>query len=135
MTNPMPRRVLIVDDSPSVRKALSSLLISGGFSVCGEAEDGAQAIEKAKQMRPDMIVLDFSMPVMDGIHAALALKQIMPHAPLILFTALRSRALEIEALAAGIAAVVSKEDPSALVSKAHELVSKAETALAQEKGV
>ena len=50
-------------------------------------------------------------------------------------TALRSRALEIEALAAGIAAVVSKEDPSALVSKAHELVSKAETALAQEKGV
>ena len=129
-------RVLIVDDSPALRRALRCHIERHPeLEVCGEADNGQAAIEKFRQLKPDFVILDFSMPVMDGIHAALALKQIMPHAPLILFTALRSRALEIEALAAGIAAVVSKEDPSALVSKAHELVSKAETALAQEKGV
>jgi two-component system chemotaxis response regulator CheY len=119
----MPKRVLIADDSPSVRKVVCGLLTSDGFAVCGEAGDGAQAIEKAKEMGPDMIVLDFAMPVMDGIHAAMALKQIMPYVPLVLFTAHDSSALATEALAAGITAVVSKEDLSDLLSKAHELLS------------
>lgn len=126
----MPKRVLIVDDSPSVRKVVCGLLTFEGFSVCGEAGDGAQAIEKAREVEPDIIVLDFAMPVMDGIHAAKALQQIMPHVPLILFTAHASSALEEDALAAGIAAVVSKEDTSAIVSKAHELLSKVEARLA-----
>jgi len=126
----MPKRILVVDDSPSVRKVVCGLLALRGFSVCGEAGDGAQAIEKAKEMRPDMIVLDFAMPVMDGIRAATVLKQIMPHVPLVLFTAHDSSALATEALAAGITAVVSKEDSSALVSKAHELLSQAEARLA-----
>ncbi len=82
----MPKSVLIVDDNPLVRRAVRGLFTFDGFVVCGEAGDGAQAIEKAKQTRPDVIVLDFSMPVMDGIRAAKALKQIMPDVPLILFT-------------------------------------------------
>ena len=126
----MPKRILVVDDSPSVRKVVCGLLALRGFSVCGEAGDGAQAIEKAKEMRPDMIVLDFAMPVMDGIHAAKALQQIMPHVPLILFTAHASSSLEVDALVAGIAAVVSKEDTWALVSKAHELLNQVEARLA-----
>jgi CheY-like chemotaxis protein len=77
----MPKRVLIVDDSPSLRKMVFLLFTSNGFSICGEAENGAQAIEKARQTRPDIIVLDYSMPVMDGIRAAQSLKQLMPRVP------------------------------------------------------
>jgi CheY-like chemotaxis protein len=122
--SPTSNRVLIVDDNPLVRKAASSLFTLDGFSVCGEAGDGAQAIEVAKQTRPDIIVLDFSMPVMDGIRAAKALRRIMPHVPLILFTAHAGSALEKDALAAGITAIISKQqDASDLVTKAHELLS------------
>lgn len=119
----MLRRVLIVDDHRVVRKAVCRLLASGGFSVCGEAENGRQAIEQAKQLRPDLIVLDFSMPIMDGIQAAKALKQIMPEVPIILFTGHAGRALEVEAFAAGIASVFSKDrDISDLVTEAHALL-------------
>jgi DNA-binding NarL/FixJ family response regulator len=122
--SPTSKRVLIADDNPLVRKAVCSLFTFDGFSVCGEAGDGAQAIEEARQTRPDMIVLDFSMPVMDGIRAAKALKQIMPDVPIILFTAHASGALEEDALAAGIAAIISKQQgASELVTKAHELLS------------
>ena len=120
----MLKRVLIVDDNALVRKAVCSLVTLDGFSVCGEAGDGAQAIEEARQTRPDVIVLDFSMPVMDGIRAAKALKQIMRHVPLILFTAHASRSLETDALAAGIAAIISKQQGAPdLVTKAHKLLS------------
>jgi Response regulator receiver domain len=66
----MTKRVLIVDDSPSLRKMVFILFTSNGYSICGEAENGAQAIERARETRPDIIVLDYSMPVMDGIRAA-----------------------------------------------------------------
>lgn len=119
----MPKRVLIVDDSPSLRKLVFILFTSNGFSICGEAENGAQAIEKARETRPDIIVLDYSMPVMNGIRAAKSLKQLMPRVPLLLFTVHDSRVLEKEALAAGVAAVVSKEKASELILKAHALLS------------
>ena len=119
----MPKRVLIADDSPSVRKLVLVLFKSNGFSICGEAENGAQAIEKARQTRPDIIVLDYSMPVMDGIRAAKSLKQLMPRVPLLLFTVHDSWVLEKEALAAGVAAIVSKEKASDLIIKARTLLS------------
>jgi DNA-binding NarL/FixJ family response regulator len=119
----MLSRVLIVDDSRVVREAVCSRFAAGGFSVCGTAEDGRQAIEQAKQLRPDLIVLDFSMPVMDGIQAAKALKQIMPDVPIILYTAHASSALEKDAFAAGIASVIPKNrDISSLVAEAHALL-------------
>ena len=121
----MSKRVLIVDDHALVRKSICYLFASNGFSVCGEAEDGPQAIEKAEQMQPDLIVLDFSMPKMNGIEAAKALKEIMPHVPLILFTSHASSVVEREALAAGIAAVVSKqENKSDVIIKANALLSR-----------
>ena len=119
----MPKRVLIVDDSPLVRKMVFFLFASNGFSICGEAENGAQAIEKARQTRPDIIVLDYSMPVMDGIRAAKSLTRLMPRVPLLLFTVHVSRLLEKEALAAGVAAIVSKEETSDLIAKARTLLS------------
>jgi len=119
----MPMRVLIVDDSVVIRESLRRLFSSEGFTVCDVAEDGAQAIEKATQTEPDLIVLDFSMPVMNGIQAAKTLKRLMPRVLLILFTAHATSALEEEALAAGISAVVSKQkDPFDLVTKAKALL-------------
>jgi two-component system chemotaxis response regulator CheY len=119
----MPKRVLIVDDSPSFRKLVFILFTSHGFSICGEAENGAQAIEKARQTRPDIIVLDYSMPVMDGIRAAQSLKQLMPRGPLLLFTVYDSLVLQEEALAAGVSAIVSKEKASDLIIQAQVLLS------------
>ena len=105
----MQKRVLIADDSGIARRAICRLIASGGFSVCGEAEDGREAIEQARKLRPDLIVLDFSMPIMNGIQAAKVLKQITPDVPIILYTAHASNVLQKEAFAAGITSVVSKD--------------------------
>jgi two-component system, chemotaxis family, chemotaxis protein CheY len=131
----MPKRVLIVDDSPSIRKMVFILFTSNGFSVCGEAENGAQAIEKARETRPDIIVLDYRMPVMDGIRAAKSLKQLMPRVPLLLFTVHDSGRLEKEALAAGVTAIVSKEYACDLVAIAVKLLNGNYTAEARSANV
>ena len=83
----MPKkRVFIVDDHPSIRFLLTSLVETEDFTVCGEAVDGRDAIEKAPQANPDLILLDFSMPTMNGGEAAVVLKRLMPQVPIILFT-------------------------------------------------
>ena len=119
----MQKRVLIADDNGIARRAICRLIASGGFSVCGEAEDGRKAIEQARKLQPDLIVLDFSMPVMNGLQAAKVLKQITPEVPIILYTAHASGILEKEALAAGITSVVSKDqETSDLVTEAGALL-------------
>lgn len=119
----MLKRVLVADDNSIARRAICRLIASGGFSVCGEAEDGSKAIEQARKLRPDLIVLDFSMPVMNGLQAAKALKKITPDVPIILYTAHASGVLEKEALAAGITSVVSKDqETSDLVTEAGALL-------------
>jgi CheY-like chemotaxis protein len=80
------KRIFIVDDSPSIRFLLGSLVETEEFTVCGEAVDGRDAIEKAPQANPDLILLDFSMPRMNGGEAAVVLKRLMPQVPIILFT-------------------------------------------------
>lgn len=83
----MPKRILIVDDLPELRKLIRAFLEEElGFHVCGEAIDGFDAIEKAKDLKPDLIVLDLSMPRMNGIEAAPRLKKILPNTPIIIFT-------------------------------------------------
>jgi len=79
---------LIVDDSAHVRQALCELFQrEADFDVCGEAENGKKAIENARELRPDLIVLDLSMPVMNGFDAARVLKRVMPTVPLIMYGA------------------------------------------------
>jgi DNA-binding NarL/FixJ family response regulator len=84
----MPKkRILIVDDHPSMRFLIRSLVESDDdFAVCGDAADGVDAIEKAKQLVPDLILLDFAMPRMTGGEVAVILKRRMPQTPIILFT-------------------------------------------------
>jgi len=103
--------VLIVDDHPAIRRALRVAFESqAGFTVCGEAEDGFDAIGKARKLAPDLIILDLRMPVMDGLEAARLLKRLFPQIPLMMLTCYHSSATEKQALASGVTAVFSKPD-------------------------
>jgi DNA-binding NarL/FixJ family response regulator len=111
---------LVVDDHEVIRRQLRSLFDSDPeFVVCGEAVHGVDAIDKAQQLSPDLIILDLSMPEMNGLEAASALRYMMPTVPLFLLTAHYSRELELTALASGVCAVFSKhEDLDSLVARA-----------------
>ena len=116
--------VLVVDDSVPVRRTIRNLLNSiEDFEVCGEAENGREGILKAEELRPDLIILDLSMPVMNGLDAARILHRILPAVPMILFSGHGALLKEEEAKCIGISALVSKEDAvGTLVGKARSLV-------------
>jgi CheY-like chemotaxis protein len=83
----MSNGILIVDDNANIRRLLRSFVEGNtAFAVCGEAENGAEAIEKAKELQPDLILLDLGLPGMSGTDAASFLKRIVPHVKIILFT-------------------------------------------------
>jgi len=107
----MVRSVLIADDQEIIRHMLCFLFASqSDFEVCGEAENGQEAVEMAQVLSPDLILLDLSMPVMNGIEAACELKKLMPMTPIIVFSEFSDVFSEREARKAGIAARVSKTD-------------------------
>jgi DNA-binding NarL/FixJ family response regulator len=118
------RSVLIVDDNAVIRQALCEVFKrDGDFEICGEAENGKEAVEKAQELHPDLIVLDLSMPVMNGLDAARALKRLMPTVPLIMFSEYSDAFCEQEARSAGISTLISKsEHVSVLVEKARSLL-------------
>lgn len=120
----MAGSVLIVDDNEFMRATLRRLFASQpDFEVCGEAEDGRQAIDKASQLYPDLIVMDLSMPQMSGIEAARILSHLMPTVPIIIFSEYSDVLSEQEASSLGIAAVVSKsEQISALLGEARTML-------------
>ena len=115
--------ILLVDDSAIVRHAVRDVFESHGYLICGEAANGKEAIEQAKKFRPDLIILDLSMPVMNGLEAAHILSSTMPDIPLILFSNFADILQDTDARSAGFAAVVSKDKAVAiLVSTAHNLL-------------
>ena len=118
------KSVLIVDDSELIRHALCELFRQEpDFEVCGEAENGKVAVEKARELRPDLIVLDLSMPVMNGFEAARVLKRVMPSVPLIMYSGFSDESAQYQARLVGISEVVSKsEHASVLILKARSLV-------------
>jgi len=120
----MAKTILIVDDNAYIRQALCDLFKrEADFEVCGEAENGKEAIAKARELHPDLIVLDLSMPVMNGLDAARELKRLMPAVPLLMYSAFGDRLVEQQARLVGISELVSKSQPAAiLVSKARSLV-------------
>jgi len=120
----MSHTILIVDDSLVVREALCELFaLEEDFNVCGEAENGREAIAKAQDLHPDLILLDLSMPVMNGLDATRILKRVMPEVPVIMFSAYSDSPIEKEARSAGVSALVSKsENIAALLGKVRSLV-------------
>jgi DNA-binding NarL/FixJ family response regulator len=111
------KRILIVDDHAAVRLALTRVIESvDDFEVCGEAENGRLGVERALLLKPDLIILDLSMPVMDGLQAARQLNELMPLLPILMYTSFISSNLEAEAFAAGVSRVASKPSlPEALI--------------------
>jgi len=105
----MAHRILIVDDSAAIRQCLRfSIEQQKDLQVCGEAENGENAIAKVKELIPDLVVLDLQMPVMNGLDAARRIAQIAPQLPMLMFTMYSSEYLITEARAAGIKDVFSK---------------------------
>jgi two-component system, chemotaxis family, chemotaxis protein CheY len=120
----MAKSVLIVDDNRYIRQALcEQFQRESDFEVCGKAENGKEAIARALELHPDLIVLDLSMPVMNGLDAARELKRLMPAVPIIMFTSYSDSSMEQMIRQVGISEVVSKSQPAAiLVSKARSLL-------------
>jgi DNA-binding NarL/FixJ family response regulator len=118
------KSILIADDNAFARQRLGEVFNrEPDFEVCGEAEDGKKAIEEAQESHPDLILLDLSMPVMNGLDAARALKRLMPEVPIVIFSVYSDPFMEKEARSAGVSATVSKfDDMSILVGIARNLV-------------
>ena len=118
------RSVLVVDDNAAMRSALREVFArEGDFEVCGEAENGRDAIEKAKQLHPALIVTDLSMPLMNGLEETRILKKLMPTVPVIIYSVHTGAIVLKEALDAGASAVVSKSEAVAvLIGTARELL-------------
>ena len=107
----MRKRILVVDDNAPIRGLVREFIESRpGFEVCGEAADGAEEIEKSRELKPDLIVLDFLMPRINGLQAALILHEIVPNAPIILLTFYKDAVPRDLAQAAGVASILSKTD-------------------------
>lgn len=97
----MANRILIVDDAAFMRMMIRDILTKNGFEVVGEAQDGAQAIERYKELRPDLITMDITMPEMDGIAALKEIKKIDGGAKVIMCSAMGQQAMVIDAIQAG----------------------------------
>lgn len=102
-----------------------SLLAKPGWEICGDAVDGKEAVARAIELRPDVIVMDLVMPRMDGLSAAEAIRKVLPTVPIVLHTLYGTTEVEVEANKLGIRKVVDKEKPCALVSAVEELLSAA----------
>jgi DNA-binding NarL/FixJ family response regulator len=104
-------KILLVDDNSVIRHLLRAFLESNtDWSVCGEAENGRVGIDKVVELHPNVVILDFSMPVMNGLDAAREIARIAPTVVTFLFTMHNSEQLQMEAKTVGIREVVSKSD-------------------------
>jgi DNA-binding NarL/FixJ family response regulator len=121
-------RVLIADDHVVVRKGVRSILESrADVVVSGEASNGKEALEKALELKPDLIVLDVSMPVMDGISAAKEIKKVLPKTPILILSMHSGREMVRAAQAAGAQGFITKTDVAGVLLDAVDSLQKGET--------
>ena len=107
----MSGTILIVDDSPIIRHTLRACIEQNSdWEVCGEAENGRVAVEKVKQMHPDVVILDLQMPVMNGFEAADKISHLAPDTAMLMLTLYDCEQVSHDAHAAGIKDVLSKSD-------------------------
>ncbi|HLR40976.1 MAG TPA: response regulator [Virgibacillus sp.] len=97
----MGKNILIVDDAAFMRMMVKDILVKNGFIVAGEAQDGMEAVEKYKELSPDLVTMDITMPEMDGITALKQIKEINPGAKVIMCSAMGQQAMVIDAIQAG----------------------------------
>ncbi len=97
----MGQKILIVDDAAFMRMMIKDILVKNGYDVVGEAQDGAEAVEKYKELEPDLVTMDITMPEKDGIAALKEIKEIDPTAIIIMCSAMGQQAMVIDAIQAG----------------------------------
>lgn len=118
-----PTRILVVDDSQTMRQSLRHLLERHPhWTVCGEASDGREAVKKAEQVGPDVIVLDFQMPEMNGLDAARSITRRLPRVPILMVSIHMSPQLADEARKVGIRGVCAKSDVFCVVEAVETLL-------------
>lgn len=121
-------RCLLVDDHESVRMGVAAILSSRpNLEVCGEASNGKEAVEKAKELKPDIIIMDVNMPVLDGIHSAKEIRVFLPEVPILFFSMHDGVYLVHEAKMAGVQGLVSKTDARATLLDAVDALLKKQT--------
>ena len=98
----MAKRILVVDDAMFMRATVKRILEGAGYTIAGEAENGQMAVERYSELKPDAVLMDITMPVMDGIAAAKNILQTDPAAVVLMCTALGQQNLVIEAIQAGV---------------------------------
>lgn len=104
----MAIRVMVVDDALFMRTALSRILTEAGFEVAAEAENGSQAVERYREVNPDVVAMDTTMPVMDGLAALKEIRALDPDARVILCAAMGQQRLVMEAVRAGASDCLTK---------------------------
>ena len=119
----MPRRILIADDSALTRKTLQDLLQTHGWEVCGQAENGLDAVRMAVELNPDVVILDLAMPSMDGLTAAGHISQSLPTIPIVMHTLHSLAQLELEAKKKGVHCIVPKSESAHIITILDELIS------------
>ena len=94
-------RIMVVDDAAFMRMMLKDILSKGGYEVVGEAENGVKAVERYKELTPDLVLMDITMPELDGIGAVKQIKGIDPNAKIIMCSAMGQQAMVLESIQAG----------------------------------
>ena len=125
----MTERILIIDDHPLTREALAGLLRQNGFDVVAQAESGEEAIVRAQELRPDLMLLDLSMPGMDGLTALPMLHDAAPQAEIVVLTASEEESNLLAAIRAGAAGYLLKSEPPERIVEFLRGVARGEAAL------
>jgi len=116
----VPKRILIADDHESVLRRVRAMLEADpSWEVCGDAVDGRDAIEKATKLQPDLVILDFAMPRLNGLEAASRIKSLLPRVPIVMFTIYAS---QVKSDVANICRVVDKAQSQTLIPALKELL-------------
>ena len=97
----MAKNILICDDAAFMRMMIKDILTKNGYNVCGEAENGLKAVEKYNELKPDLVLMDITMPEMDGFQALKNIKAANPGAMVIMCSAMGQQAMVIESIQAG----------------------------------
>ena len=119
----MARSILVADDNAIVRKMLCRMFeTEEDYDICAEATNGQEAIDLAIHHRPDLIILDLSMPVMNGLGAARELKRLMPHVPIILFTQHSEIGTRLGITNLNVDRIVSKSEGASLMGHVRSLL-------------